>query len=158
MAVLVEAISIIIRAKNLLEQYPGGWKKFKEDVPNQTLCADVEIVRVGFMIPGNVEKFINTLEKNGLVYMKNELAEDIVVVDQEKSPMINCPWIEYGKIELDGNPKKQISACRLKGSNSKEVVMPEDWKYDYSLSEKYTFISSEDIDRRMIRFKNEKNV
>ena len=31
MAVLVEAISIIIRAKNLLEQYPGGWKKFKED-------------------------------------------------------------------------------------------------------------------------------
>ena len=72
--------------------------------------------------------------------------------------MINCPWIEYGKIELDGNPKKQISACRLKGSNSKEVVMPEDWKYDYSLSEKYTFISSEDIDRRMIRFKNEKNV
>ena len=158
MAVLIEAISVVIKAKQLLEQYPGGWKKFKEDVPNQTLCADGEIVRIGFMVPSDVEIFINSLQNIGLVFLKNETTEDIVVVDQQRGPVMNCPWIEYGKIELDGNPKKQISACRLKGSKSNKVVMPENWKYEDSLSEKYTFISSEDVDRRIIRFKNEENV
>jgi hypothetical protein len=51
MAVLIEAISVVIRADTLLKKFPGGWGAFKLIVPNQTLCADNEIVRVGFMAP-----------------------------------------------------------------------------------------------------------
>ena len=55
MAVLIEAISVVVRADELLKKFPGGWDAFKSIVPNQTLCADNEIVRVGFMSPQDVE-------------------------------------------------------------------------------------------------------
>ena len=49
MAVLVEGISAIVRADRL-EGFET-WEAFKEIVPNGTLCADGELVRVGFMSP-----------------------------------------------------------------------------------------------------------
>jgi hypothetical protein len=58
MSVLIEAISVVMRADELLKKFPGGWDAFKGIVPNQTLCADNEIVRVGFMTPQDVESFI----------------------------------------------------------------------------------------------------
>lgn len=68
MSVLIEAISVIIRADRLLERFPDGWEAFKRFVPNQTLCADGDLVRVGFMSPPDVEEFILALERVGLVY------------------------------------------------------------------------------------------
>ncbi len=49
MAVLVEGLSVIIRADCL--QNFETWDAFKEIVPNETMCADGELVRVGFMSP-----------------------------------------------------------------------------------------------------------
>ena len=49
MAVLVEAISVIVRVDSINEKFPGGWIGFKDHVPNQTLCADNELARVGFI-------------------------------------------------------------------------------------------------------------
>ena len=66
MAVLIEAISVVVRADELLKKFPGGWDAFKAIVPNQTLCADNEIVRVGFMVPQDVESFIKRLQRVGL--------------------------------------------------------------------------------------------
>ena len=158
MAVLIEAISVVIKAKPLIEKYRGGWEQFKKDVPNKTLCADGEIIRVGFMVPADVEKFINFLELKGLVFLTNNISQDIVVVDQQKGPTKNCSWIDYGKIDLEENSKKQVSACRLVGSKIQKIVLPENWKYEDSLSEKYTYISSDDVGRRMIRFTKDKSV
>jgi hypothetical protein len=70
MAVLVEGISVIIRVDSLLRFFPGGWEAFKEIVPNQTLCADNEIVRVGFMIPQDVKSFIDKLEGMVLSFLR----------------------------------------------------------------------------------------
>ena len=56
MAVLVEAISVIVRAAAIHQKYPGGWEAFKRIIPNQTLCADNELVRIGFMTPDDVEE------------------------------------------------------------------------------------------------------
>ncbi|HSL90376.1 MAG TPA: hypothetical protein VK870_13815 [Ignavibacteriaceae bacterium] len=158
MAILIEGISVVIRAKALSKKYPGGWEKFKENVPNQTLCADGELVRVGFMAPTDSEDYIHSLEAIGLVYLKKDVPQDIIVIDQQSGPTKNCSWIEFGKIELDNNPEKQISASWLKGSEIEEVVMPENWKYEDSLSAKYTFIRAEDINGRMIRFKKEDGI
>jgi len=47
MAVLVEAISAIIRVRTIEEIYPGQWPAFVKAVPNQTLCSDNELARVG---------------------------------------------------------------------------------------------------------------
>ena len=43
MAVLVEAISVIVRRNAIESKYRCGWKAFVDDVPNSTLCADDEI-------------------------------------------------------------------------------------------------------------------
>ena len=53
MAVLCEAISVIVRLDALEAPY-GTFEAFKHDVPNDTLVADGEIVRVGFMTPDDV--------------------------------------------------------------------------------------------------------
>ena len=58
MAVLVEAISVVVRRDAIGARYPGGWRGFLSIVPNSTLCADDDLVRVGFMAPPDVEAFI----------------------------------------------------------------------------------------------------
>ena len=69
MAVLIEAISVVVRADVLLQKFPGGWEAFKSIIPNQTLCADNEIVRVGFMSPQDVESFVKKLQDAGLEFL-----------------------------------------------------------------------------------------
>jgi len=38
MAVLIEAISVVIKGTAVVERYPGGWEAFEADPPNQP-CA-----------------------------------------------------------------------------------------------------------------------
>ena len=54
------------------EKFPCGWIGFKDHVPNQTLCADNELARVGFMTPEDVKNFVGALECAGLVYRDAE--------------------------------------------------------------------------------------
>ncbi|HQC09863.1 MAG TPA: hypothetical protein PK953_02995 [Smithellaceae bacterium] len=139
MAVLIEAISVVVKADSLLKSFNGNWEAFKEIVPNQTLCADNEIVRVGFMTPTDVESFINKLEKQGLVFIRNGDSVDICVVDQLKGPTVKCSWIEYGHISMS-NAGHRVAACRLVGSKLMQVVTPPGWVYEKSLSSSYGYV------------------
>ena len=65
MAVLVEAISVVIRLETLAEKYTGGVDQYAQDCPNGTFCMDGNIVRVGFMSPDDVNAFIGNLERLG---------------------------------------------------------------------------------------------
>lgn len=84
MAVLVEAISVIARADSIAEKFPGGWERFRGESPNNTLCADGELVRIGFMAPHDVKPFIGHLTTRGLTYLSDGIAHDIVVADQQR--------------------------------------------------------------------------
>ena len=86
MAVLVEAISVIVWRDAIDKQFQGGWREFENVVPNRSLCADDELARVGFMSPPEVETFVRSLEKSGLTFVRNGQAVDIVVVDQPCPP------------------------------------------------------------------------
>jgi hypothetical protein len=156
MAVLIECISVVIRADSLRNKFPGGWEAFKEIVPNKTLCADDELVRVGFMTPDDVKLFVSRLEKYGLEYRKDDESVDMVVVDQLSGFLHKCSWAEFGIVDLDGNKEQLIKACRLVGSTTKEIVTPEGWKYKGSLSQTFTFVPSEHIDKTMkfLRYEN----
>ncbi len=61
MAVLAEAISVIVRVHAIRSRYPGGWAAFLNAVPNRTLACDNEIARIGFMAPGDVRLFVTRL-------------------------------------------------------------------------------------------------
>lgn len=142
MAVLAEAISVIIRADRLLAAFDGDWDAFKAVVPNDTLCADGEIARVGFVSPAEVEAFCERLETFGLVYREGGAAIDFTVTDQQRGLMYPTPWLECGKIPWQGREDQMITACRLKGSVVRQVVMPDGWQWEGSLSHKFFFMQT----------------
>src|SRR6516225_669481 len=128
MAVLIEAISVVARSDAVLAAFDGDWQGFADAVPNRTLCTDGELVRVGFMTPTDVQRYIESLENKGLRYLQNEQAVDIIVVDQIRGPVARCDWIEFGHVSLDGDAKKRVAACRLMNSTSMELFTPDGWE------------------------------
>jgi hypothetical protein len=137
-AVLVEAISVIIRADRL-DPF-GGWEAFKAIVPNDTLCADNELVRVGFMSPTEVRRFVEVLRSHGLAYAETGPAQDIVIADQQRGFTTPCNWAEFGHINWENDPKQRVAAARMSGSRIKQVLTPDGWTYGQSLSREYCFM------------------
>lgn len=158
MAVLIGAISIVIKAEKLLSKYPGGWERFRNSVPNQTLCADGEIVRVSFMSPHDVRDYILKLESLGLVFQKDNIAQDLAVVDQQKGITTECPWLEFGRIPLKEGSSAEVSACRLKNSKLDQLLTPDGWTYENSLSAEFVYVPSENAGNRMVHCKTEGGV
>ncbi len=156
MAVLIEAISVIIRRTTINDKYPGGWDDFVLTAPNNTLCADDKIARVGFMSPDDVKSFIKGLEKNGFIYLADGKAVDIAVIDQLKGFMVPCDWLSAGHVEINGQYK--IAACKLKKCRSYHIALPEDWIYEQSLSREYAYVPSEHMDKSMKYLRHENGV
>jgi hypothetical protein len=154
MAVLIEAISVVIRADALRKSFNGDWEGFKSIVPNQTLCADNEIARVGFMTPDDVESFIKKLEKYGLIFLSDEQSVDIAVVDQLRGPSTKCKWLEFGHVNMRKGGQK-VAACRLAGSELMQVVTPPNWIYEKSLSSSYGFVPTEHKEKGLKYIKHE---
>lgn len=136
MAVLCEAISVVVRADRLLETFED-FDAFKDIVPNETLAADDEVVRVGFMDPDDAKHFVNALEERGLVYQDNGKARDLVVIDQISGLLFPCDWVEFGRIPMKGH---EVGAARLVDSTLNQLIMPEGWKLEGSLTQTYTVV------------------
>ena len=136
MPVLVEALSVVIRARRLDEVYPGGWNGFVADAPNETLCSDGELARLGFMEPKDVNACLAGLEAVGLIHMRDGLCVDMVVVDQRRGPTSRCPWIEFGVMR---SAEGDVAMCRLAGSTSETLVTPDGWTYANSLSHRWSY-------------------
>lgn len=157
MAVLIEAISVVVRADAILERFPGGWAGFYELVPNQTLCADNEIARVGFMSPADVQSFVDKLERNELVFLRGDESVDIVVVDQVRGPLAKCDWVEFGHIPWHDRDQ-QIAACRLRSSEVTRVVTPPGWVYEKSLSATFGFQPTEHAEKGLEFLRHDKGL
>ena len=136
MAVLCEAISVIIRADALTRAY-DNFEAFKEDLPNRTLAADGELVRVDFMSPDDVRAFIAMLERRGLRYVVEGKPQDVAVVDQLRGPTMPSDWLEFGHVGLDGN---KVAVARLAGSSLHQVLTPDGWAFEGSLSHTFGFV------------------
>lgn len=137
MAVLVEAISVIVRREAIERKIAGGWDAFRKAVPNRTLCADEEIARVGFMSPSDTQLYIETLVGLGLRFLADGEAVDIAVVDQLGGPTVKCRWLAFGRLPYGGKGRT-IAACWLFESprtgsevegrpKSMGVEVPEGW-------------------------------
>lgn len=155
MAVLVEGISVVMRADALLAAFEGDFEAFKHIVPNRTLCADGELVRVGFMTPADVQAFVETLAGYGLAYVRDGKARDLVVVDQLRGPMAPCDWIEFGHASSSNHPDQSVAGCRIVGSTVEDLVTPEGWEYETSLSASFAFVPDEHQDKSMTFLRHE---
>ena len=159
MAVLVEAISAIIRRESINAKYPNGWDGFVFDVPNNTLCADEDIARVGFITPKDVKSFVRRLEEYGFKFIEDNKSVDIAVVDQQRGFTVKCDWLEFGHVNLSDTSKK-CAACRIIGRKSTQLITPDGWEYEGSLSQTFGYVSSEHIDRslKFLRHENDMDV
>ncbi len=155
MAVLIEAISVLIKRAAIDEKFPGGWEAFVEDVPNQTLCADSTLARVGFMSPVDVESYIKSLEKKRFVYLRDGKADDLVVVDQQRGFAATCNWAELRHGTLDGDSSKRVAGCQSTGGANDPLITPDGWKYDGSLSQTFAFVPTEHMDKSLKFLKHE---
>jgi hypothetical protein len=154
MAVLIEAISVVIRRQAIDAKYPGGWNAFVRDAPNSTLCGDDQIARIGFMSPSDVEVFVNGLEEKGLVFIQDDKTKDLAVVDQFGGFTRSCDWLEFGHIEMSGS-NARVAACRCVGSTANQLITPDRWKYEGSISDKYCVVTSEYVDEGMTFLRHE---
>ncbi|MGA2404742.1 MAG: hypothetical protein ABSG91_24080 [Syntrophobacteraceae bacterium] len=159
MAVLVEAISVIVRRDAINKRFSGGWHRFESTVPNSTLCADDDIARVGFMSPADVEVFVRLLENGGLTFLHDRHAVDIAVVDQLRGPTSPADWLEFSIVELGGSGNK-VAACWLfegermgRGihfpTKGLALATPPGWRYENSLTAKFKFVESAEVSERM---------
>lgn len=134
MAVLVEALSVIVKRASIDAIWQGGWSAFQRVVPNSTLSSDQHLVRVGFMAPADVIAFVVQLEAGGLVHQKDydRIADavDMVVVDQFTGPTTPAPWLQISQVPHgDG----MIVAASLVGYPVSDVVLPQGWEPDSTL-------------------------
>jgi hypothetical protein len=137
MPVLIEAISVVMRREAIARRYEGAWPGFVADAVNQTLCADSDIARLGFMHPDDVVAFIQRMEQQGLVFLDAAgNALDIVVLDQRQGATTPCAWIEFYRQEVPGGV---VSAARLAGSRETNFFCPAGWDFERSLSKNFEF-------------------
>jgi len=158
MAVLIEAVSVVLKRDVINEKYPGGWNAFKEEVPNQTLCAVSEIARVGFMSPVDVETYIKSLEKIGFIYLNEGKAVDIVVVDQQRGLAAPCDWAYFGTGNLDGDSSKRVAGCQATAGTDDPLITPEGWRYEGSLSQTFAFAPAEHMDKSLKFIRHEDGI
>jgi len=155
MAVLIEAISVVINTQALSKAFKRG-DEFEAVVPTRAWCADNELIAVAFMMPQDAEAFIQKLESLGLSHLDhNNEADDIVVVDQARGPMSTCRWAEFGHVSIDGN---QVAAGRLSGSENHQLVTPPHWVYERSLSSSYGFVPADQVDKSLEYLRHENGV
>jgi len=133
MAVLIEAISVVIRLDTIGAKYRGGVEQYIKDCPNGTICKDEDIIRVGFMAGEDAFDFIESLERDGFRYVVNNEYDEIAVVDQFLGMSFPCDWLDFLSIVIfEGDLR--VKACIIKGKPLDNVSFPAGWNYEYSLS------------------------
>jgi hypothetical protein len=140
MAVLVEGISVIVRIDRL-RLYFEDWETFAATVPNKTLCYDKDLARVGFMDPAGVQRYVVQLERRGLRYLVEGEACDLVVADQLRGLLAPSDWALFGRVDIDGDPRRRVGACMMDGGDPHILITPDGWDYPGSLSDSFGFVS-----------------
>lgn len=156
MAVLAEAISVVVQRTAIDARHPDGWRGFAARAPNATLCADEYLARIGFMQVSDVESYVSELAGYGIKYLLDGNAQDLVVVDQQRGPMAPCGWIEFGHVFLGPGEHRRVAACRFAGDTGNVLVQPELWKFEGSMSQTFGFVPTGE-EGRSLRFLRHEN-
>jgi hypothetical protein len=133
-AVLVEAVSVIIRRDRLTPPLPDLDPTVSSAWNPPTICTDGELVRIGFYSVPEAERCIETLAAAGLQYVQDGVAQDFVIVDQTSGPSAHGNWFKFGPMSLEGN---EVLACQMTGSGTLSVATPAGWTYEGSVTEAY---------------------
>jgi tetratricopeptide (TPR) repeat protein len=142
-AVLIEAISVVVRRDAIESKYPGGWAAFDANETNNTFCFDDSLARVGFMDPNDARAYVSMLERSGVV--------DFAVVNESRDPVSPAKWLTVGKVRIGG---REIVVAWLGEEYDGRVAVPPWWKPDSALQ----FVDAEEMDDRLKFLRRENGV
>jgi hypothetical protein len=142
MAVLTDAISVLVRVRDIEEVYPGGLEAYISDAPNQTYCSDGLLSRVGFMNPADVQIFTERLRAAGL-RLDDSDASQVAIVDQMTGPTRNWTWVETTVFQ------RVIRVARLSGDDQDFFAAPDYWEPSYSLELAENFFPLEELGKTL---------
>jgi hypothetical protein len=143
MAVLAEALSVIVRVEVLNARLDGGVVSYYAMIPNRTFCTDGRLTRVGFMLPDDVKAFVENLQGLGLQLRDESGFLEIAVVDQLSGPTLPCGWLRF-----DRHPQGFSSVRLADESPDSGLAIPDGWTSEQSKG--LQFISNEDMDDQLI--------
>ena len=130
MPVLVEAINVIVRNETIEEKYPGGMGSYWVDSPNESMCSDDYVTRVGFLELGTFREFTDRLMELGFRFVENDEMIDIAVFDQEEGMLRPCRWLHVGD-HPDG-----FQYATLRGDLGDLIEKPVGWRFEGSIAER----------------------
>jgi hypothetical protein len=153
---LIEALSVVIRCEAIVKNFSGGVDGLMAALPNKTLCSDGELACVNFMVPADVQVYVEYLTGKGLIFKQSDKSIEIVVVDQQRGMTTLCEWADFGETDWNNNPDQPISVCCAKPTKLNKVVVPEGWNYENSLSANYKYFDGGQIpeDLKLVRSEN----
>jgi hypothetical protein len=142
-----------VKVQAIRDRLAGGCSAFNDGVPNNTLCSDGEVARVGFMNPYDAEAYIEGLERHGLTALRDGKSQDITFAVQAEGITVPCDWLEFGRIDIA--PDQNISTVWLKGGANRKVICPANWTYEKSLSRQYAVVPPAQVDKSLTFLRHE---
>jgi tetratricopeptide (TPR) repeat protein len=152
MSVLIEGISVVVREATVAQKYKGGLGQYARDCPNNTLCVDEHLARVGFLAPDDVQHYVQTLEKHNFVFATDDEFADIAIVDQIHGLTKKCRWLQFFR-HPDG-----YSFCWQTGTEPGKLSVPVGWRLENSLSKQFQFVPTEQVFQKLQFLRHEKGL
>lgn len=94
MSVLLEALSVVLRAATLDALDTTAPDLYGRIITNATFRADGRLAAVSFRSPHDVGALCDALVAAGLVLDENDAFVDVAVVDQVRGPTRDCDWLD----------------------------------------------------------------
>jgi hypothetical protein len=159
MPILIEGISVVILCHSIVEKMSGGVDYFYKNLPNKTLRSDGDLACLHFMTPHDTKAYVDFLNNSGLTYRdKNGAPIDIIVVDQNRGPMVSCDWLDFGHADWNNNPGQTVAVCRAKFTKNLGLVAPEGWSYENSLTANSRFVAADEIPSNLEFLRHEEGI
>jgi hypothetical protein len=138
MAVLCQAITVVVDAEVMETKYPRGMDGFLSD-SGGIRYSDGLLAAASFMSPPDVKRFVGGLtDLLGFKFVDdNRVAAEIVVVDQETGPTAPCDWVTTGLID-------DVRWAWKAGHDPGRRIAYEGWTIDAYRS--MVFTPNEDVD------------
>jgi hypothetical protein len=93
MAILIDAVTVVVTIPSLNEHYPGGLDAFTQHAPNGTCRSDGAIAGISFMVPADAWRFVRSLTQHGFVDPSTTPSADVAVVEQQAGLLAPCDWL-----------------------------------------------------------------
>ena len=126
MAVLIEAVNILVRNATIERRLPDGLLGWARLCPNSMYCTDGELFRIGFLCDSDAFAFVEELIGLGFAAPTSEGSAEIALLAEGSGFAYPCDWLQLARVQIDGGTR--VMAALIRGSEVKGLAVPRNWK------------------------------